>query len=126
MKTIKKIIFPMLMVSFLTIIYVKNDSNMNTQKEDVYISTNLETNNYSVGFMWTGTGPYGQVDVYPSGGTAPYKWYRGNTLLQTSYGSTTLSFGCNGGVITVKDANNNTSSDIIPQGCVDHGWGQGN
>ena len=70
---------------------------------------------------WTGTGPYGQVDVYVSGGSSPYKFYRNGSLIYTSYSNpTTVPFGCDGGVLKVQ-ANTPCGiaydSDIIPSGC---------
>lgn len=66
-------------------------------------------------------GPYGQVDVSVSGGTTPYKYYRGTTLLKTSNSSSvTLAFGCNGGVLKVaaqSSCGQISKSTIIMQQC---------
>ncbi|WP_034043368.1 hypothetical protein [Wocania ichthyoenteri] len=128
MKLIKKLILPIFALSLVALVYSNNIEQNKEITNNHYAFSSSSSSTYSLGFTWQGTGPYGQVDVTPSGGTAPYKWYKGNTLLQTTYSSTTttLSFGCNGGVLMVKDANNDSSSDIVPQGCVDHGGGQGN
>ncbi len=125
MKLIKKLVLPVFALSLVALVYSQN-IEQNKEVNDNLYAYSTSSNSSSLGFTWYGTGPYGQVDVNPTGGTAPYKWYQGSTLLATTYGSTTLAFGCNGGVLTVKDANNDSSSDIVPQGCVDHGGGQGN
>ena len=75
----------------------------------------------NVNFTWQGLGPYGQLDVNITQGSAPYKIYRGSTLLYSGSSSfVTLNFGCNGGPIKV-EANTScgvrSKLDIVPAGC---------
>lgn len=76
----------------------------------------------TMNFTWNGVGPFGQVDVSITSGSPPFKIYRGNTLLYSgsSYGPTTVNFGCNGGSLRV-EANTpcGTASKtvLIPSGC---------
>ena len=75
----------------------------------------------SITMSWSGTGPYGQVDVTVSGGSSPYKFYRNNSLIHTSYSNpTTVPFGCNGGTLKVEASTpcgTASASAIIPSGC---------
>ena len=76
----------------------------------------------SISYTWSGPGPYGQVDVNVTGGTAPWKFYRnGSTLIHTSYSSsTTVPFGCSGGSLEVRSTTScGTASytDIIYGSC---------
>lgn len=75
----------------------------------------------TMNFTWNGVGPFGQLDVNVTSGTAPYKIYRGSTLLYSgSLNPRTVNFGCNGGVLKV-EANTvcgiASKSVIVPQGC---------
>ncbi|WP_051638299.1 S8 family serine peptidase [Maribacter sp. Hel_I_7] len=88
-------------------------------------TTRVITKNVTVGgtinFTWSGVGPFGQLDVNVTSGTAPYKIYRGSTLLYSGYSNPrTVNFGCNGGVLKV-EANTAcgiaSKSVIVPQGC---------
>lgn len=95
-------------------------ANVGASCSNIVTSKNVNIKG-TINFNWSGTGPYGQVDVDITSGTAPYKIYRGTTLLYSgSNASTTVNFGCNGGVIKV-EANTPcgvaSKSDIIPQGC---------
>jgi len=59
--------------------------------------------NGTINFTWNGPGPYGQLDVSVTGGSAPFKFYRGTTLIYTSsFSSATIPFGCNGGILKVE------------------------
>ncbi len=124
MKMRSKLIVGLFVLSVITFVSAQSVENVSSPTNDspsemVSVEPSKAA---SVSLSWCGTGPYGQVDASVMGGTAPYKWYQGSNLLTTtSSSSVTLAFGCNGGVITVKDANNNQDSDIVPQGCQDHG-----
>ena len=76
------------------------------------------TVNSSFNMTWAGPGPYGQVDVWITGGNPPYKFYRNNALIYTSYSSpTTIPFGCNGGILKVEASTICgviSKNDIIP------------
>ncbi|RYC50900.1 hypothetical protein [Flagellimonas olearia] len=125
MKTSSKLIALLFVMSLVTYVSAQNldNSSSSVTKEASLKSDTVEAVEATgISLSWCGTGPYGQVDGSVYGGTAPYRWYQGGTLLMTTYSSSvTLNFGCNGGVLTVKDANNNEDADIVPQGCVDHG-----
>nr|WP_299382763.1 hypothetical protein [Allomuricauda sp.] len=115
-------LFALSLITFVSAQTAENDLSTVSSDSPTEINANEASNAASVSLSWCGTGPYGQVDASVMGGTAPYKWYQGGSLLTTTFSSSvTLNFGCNGGVITVKDANNNQDSDIVPQGCQDHG-----
>ncbi|MEX0314611.1 MAG: hypothetical protein AB3N18_10565 [Allomuricauda sp.] len=114
-------LFVLSLITFVSAQSVENDSSL-TNDAPSEVSAVESSKAASVSLSWCGTGPYGQVDASVMGGTAPYKWYQGGSLLTTTFSSSvTLNFGCNGGVISVKDANNNQDFDIVPQGCQDHG-----
>lgn len=75
----------------------------------------------SISMSWAGPGPFGQVDVTVSGGSSPFKFYRNGSLIFTSStSSTTIPFGCLGGVLKV-EANTPCGvasiSELIPAGC---------
>ena len=115
-------LFALALFGFVTAQNAKNGTSLATKDAALKMSVIESAKAASVSLSWCGTGPYGQVDASVMGGTAPYEWYQGGSLLTTTFSSSvTLSFGCNGGVLTVKDANNNQDSDIVPQGCQDHG-----
>ncbi|WP_422350835.1 T9SS type A sorting domain-containing protein [Flagellimonas sp.] len=86
----------------------------------------VETRSLKIGptisYTWTGPGPYGQVDVNVTGGTAPWKFYKnGSTLIHTSYSSsTTVPFGCTGGSLEVRSTTScgeGSYTDIIYGSC---------
>ena len=79
--------------------------------------------NCTVNFTWQGIGPFGQVDVRITSGSAPFKIYIGGSLVYSgSNRFVTVQSSCNGGTIRV-DANTPcgvvSAFDIIPQGCAD-------
>ncbi|SNY95402.1 hypothetical protein [Flagellimonas pacifica] len=115
-------LFALTLITFVTAQNVESAPSLLANDAPSEINSLESAKAASISLSWCGTGPYGQVDASVMGGTGPYKWYQGGSLLTTTFSSSvTLSFGCNGGVITVKDANNNQDSDIVPQGCQDHG-----
>ncbi len=76
----------------------------------------------TISFTWSGPGPYGQVDVNVTGGSAPWKFYKNETtLIHTSYSSsTTVPFGCTGGSLEVRSTTScgtGSYTDIIYGGC---------
>ena len=135
MKVISRLMMLFFVLSLSVFVYAQNnEKNMQSSENEVkqeshLIVQNLETKVQGVilpestpQLSWCGTGPYGQVDVVVTGGSSPFKYYRGSTLLRTtSLRSLTLAVGCNGGLLTVKDSNNNEAWGIVPQGCYDHG-----
>jgi len=81
---------------------------------------NLQLGNI-MDFTWNGVGPFGQLDVNVTSGSAPFKVYRGTTLLYSgSDRYPTVNFGCNGGVLKVEASTpcgTASKTVIVPSGC---------